>query len=476
MGGDVIATGVSDPDFYTRQASRLAGAVSSIVGGYRARQEEQAQREQEEIDRAWRAMQAAPEMADTWGQALIRKYGSKYPEVPAMVSAIQNRHTLAREIPEAGSAWEAAIAKREQDHAEALRRANALPDLAEGYDFNQPFGQIGPNVEKLKELARLKAVDPSYFPAEALGDLAPHQRSAARIYAKERGVPLHEKASFDTYSDLAPTQKGLEAVRAGLIPGDSETAESLRAAAGLETKAADLQKQGFQRQERLGRQEFTGQRAEQNDAAIRERMELGAKIAEARQNRAQANQKELIGMREGLRRSRSDGSSSGSGLSAKDIVQGSKMSAREYDAALSQAAAGLTGIDRQDAVQQFQKAHGARPHLITPYAAKKIVELGEDDDDAMEMARQLTDAVGQGHTEADVLKVFKEHAPAAAKPSKGAAGVKGAAGKPVGKPKQATPAEIEQARAALKAKYPRKSPAEIEALVNQFKAHVAGNG
>jgi hypothetical protein len=419
MADNIIGTGVSDPDFYSHQASRLGGAISSIVGGWRQRQEQKAAEDQAEIDRAFKVMQQAPELADTWGAALVKKYGSQYPEVPAMVSVIQNRKALAKEIPEAGTAWEAAVQKRKDEHTAAQARAASMPDYVDhpiGPNSLIPgpaglalslAGAIGPNAEKQKEMARLQQVDPNYFTGEALNDLPVHQANAARLYAKEKGIPIAQRTPFDPNRDLPNTERGLLASEQGLIAPDSKTAEALRIAAHLESSPALLQQQGFQHDERVGRETEAQTMLDKREAALKARMSLSERIAMAREDRHVADQKQLIDYRASHRAS--GGKGGGSGISHTDIVSGSRDAAAQYDRDKKDALTGLNAEERRSALEQFKKDNGPRPHVLSRIMAKKIVDLAEDDDDAALMAEQVADAVTRGHqSEASALRVIQQ--------------------------------------------------------------------
>jgi hypothetical protein len=532
MADNIIGTGVSDPDFYSHQASRLGGAISSIVGGWRQRQEQKAAEDQAEIDRAFKMMQQAPELADTWGAALVKKYGSQYPEVPAMVSVIQNRKALAKEIPEAGTAWETAVQKRKDEHVAAQARAAAMPDYIDhpiGPNSLIPgpaglalslAGAIGPNAEKQKEIARLQQVDPNYFSGEALNDLPVHQANAARLYAKEKGIPIVQATPFDRFKQLSPRNTGLEAVRAGLIPADSETAQSLQNEAKLEASAADLQKQQFQQGERLGRQGHQEQMMDSREGNIRERMALSDRIALAREMRHLSDQVSLID----YRASKKGGSNNDDGAKIKytDIVSASRDAASEYDRKKSEALLGVSKDELPEVLAEFKKNNGERPHVLTRYVAKKIVDMSEDSDDAALMAEQLSDAVTRGHqTEEGALKVLRQFSKEGVEPGTpdewetrgiiqvnrrtgkrrpvpsfaGGAKTKGVAevsqkdvkraskpaaaptvvqaGKPVAKPK-APPGAADTARQRARMKFPGLNQQQIEEKVKQFMAETYG--
>lgn len=409
----VLGTTVDDPYFYQNKARQAGQAIGAFVNAFQTSQAERERREQEEIDHAFKAMAAYPELADTWGNDLVRKYGQKYPQIPQIIAVVKQRKELAQELPSAENAYHDTLARLEREHQAQQENVARMPDAVKAsLPFGNPFGgglprEIAlPNPDKAAAMRAISEVRPELFPNDALRMLPPRQRDLARESLKSRGVALPEQTAFDPYKHLGEKPRGQYAVERGEISPESETAKIIRTEGELELSEAEKKKQDFQRTEREKREAAKAEERTESDRLMRERMELQDTLSKARINQRTAAQKGVVA----YRKSFGGGTGEGGDKSRwKAIVKDSEVAVKDWNERKKAALAGLTGSDRIEERERWEKAN-PQPTALSQMAARRIARATEGldeqaaDDKALEMSAAYMQAKKKGVPEAEAIK------------------------------------------------------------------------
>lgn len=420
----VLGTTVSDPYFYHNRMQQTGQALGAFVDAFHQRRQEKEQREQEEINQAFKAIQTMPELADTWGADLERKYGKKYPEIPQILSVVRQRQQLAKELPSAGQAWENTWEGLQKEYADKQKRLAETPPMVPapaplGITQFDPFAPVQPppmiarpqtipvpNPERAALEKQVAGVRPELFPKQALEQLSPRQQMLARAYAKSRDYEIPEQTPWDPFGQrgLSEKARGAHALDRGYIDPGSEAAEIIRAEGGSKLSKEDEAKQGFTREERLGREKHDTEQEKLEDKLMRERATLEHGYRMAQQNRQISGEKEVISYREGFEDKGGEGGGEGS-KAVKDradvIVTDSKEAVADWDRRRSDALANIpSGKGKRDeALRRFIRENGPRPtpipRTIARQMARKIAEEGLAGSEADEAAISLSASFAQ---------------------------------------------------------------------------------
>jgi hypothetical protein len=365
----------TDSNFYHRQAAQMGDALRLFVDNLHQRRAEKEAKEQAEINSAFKAMQDMPELADTWGNDITRKYGKKYPELESIVATIRQRYRLQQEVPEAGKRFEDLWGRKEADFQAQQENLARMPDTVAA---DLPFGfgipaqttvQL-PNPHKAEAQKAISQVRPELFSRDAWNELPPHQRLAALPYMKAHGYEIPEQTPFDPFGQLSEKSRGMLAVERGYVPPESETAKVIRGEGGRELTPEEIAKEKFSTAEREAREAHDKQQREESHRLQVQRINLQSSLRAAAEARQISGQKEIIDYRQSKKGD--GGGEGGAGLTWKPIVADSKAAAAEWDAKHTAALAGLREQARADANAAFIKENGNRPSVIGEVPARRI--------------------------------------------------------------------------------------------------------
>lgn len=324
----VLGTAPTDPNFYSRKAAQGAETLQMIVAAVKAKEERKRQLEMSEIDRFFKMAQEMPELADTWGADIAKKYGEKYPGVAPTVQAYQQRGQIAGQIKKAGESWMEAMQQLEAGH---VARQTAFGELPDTIDMPGALGPIqAPNPNKAAMQQEIAAVNPAMFPLMAMQKLKPIDRMRAKVWAKSQGIDL--PSDPDLFGDdLTAQQKAVLLTQMGWLTGES--AEAARNAASLRLSQADEEKQTFDKGEREARERHDTAERKAREQATEGQTKLTDRLARERQGIETRDQKSVAAYKAGLRvdDDDEDGGGKRSVLDWKAVHDDANAGVKDYD-------------------------------------------------------------------------------------------------------------------------------------------------
>lgn len=403
----VLGTSV-DPNWERNKIQQTGEALSMVLNRLDQRREQKKAEELQEIDRFFKAAQAAPEVATTWGNQIKSKYGAKHPGVSEMVDVLQKRYDMADQVrkqQEAGkNAWMTNWNTLNQGYQQQTAETAALPDQAPQVGAQMPGSGFGPpgigalpvfggNEYKEEAQRALKKVDPRYFSRKALEQLPPELQVAAADYLKSGTSfePPTPMTIFDPYKNLPQEQQALYAGQEGFTSPESYQASRVKL--GLEQSPSRKAFEKFSVEEREDRQTYETESREDDQAwrdsdrekrntQMRSRLSYQDSLSRARESRRFANEKGLIDHRA------SKNGDGGAAVSWDSLVSDSKQAQKDWDVRLKQAVQGLDGTAKTKAKIQFMQQNGQRPKPLLETQARR-------------MARELNTAVTEGSLSID---------------------------------------------------------------------------
>lgn len=380
-------------DFYARKAEQFANTLSMFQAARQDREQKREQEERDEIGRFFQSVQAMPELADTWGADVATKYGQKYPEVAAIIDAVQKRHEIKQEAPRALEAWYAQQQSLEDSHRARTAAFGQTPDA-----FQPPYGfpMPVPNLRKMQEAQELSQVNPAMFPAQALEQLPVRQRYLARIAAgDEPGLRDAIPSAFQPFEDLPLGVRGLEAER--MMPGavGAETLEILRSQGGLKRSAADVEKQGAEIAETKRKETVEDRQRREAHEEQEARIRLTDSLARGRSSQSYQQQRSIAEYQRGTK---ALGEGAEGKLSWKTLAEDNRAIVKDWEARLkaAQDEAGKAGEKpeaRAVARTHFIRQNGPRPKVIPQVHLQAIAQRVNGEDLTPEGRAVVTDGV-----------------------------------------------------------------------------------
>lgn len=418
----VLATGVSDPNFYQRQGAQVGQALASFIGAISQRKAQKDQAAQQEINSAFKLMAEYPELADgPYAQSLREKYAAEHPEVPGLLDVIAKRNQLAQQLPAAGNEMMKGWTGLQSAYQADQQRLASLPDTTSvtmpldtstQSIFGGPGGPLAqpqppllsaagftpsadlgpylssgapqpplraaqnvtldlPNPEKLSLAKKLQATKPEMFPLTALQAMPPDKQLQASIWLKSQGYNLPDLSIVDQLKMLPEHVRAQRMVELGMVPPGLaadvvgyENKLAVPPATQAELAHQD-QAQATSKQNRLDEMH-------EEDRLQRERMQLADSIRSAQQARGFAGQKDVIAYRSSVEGSSGGDDEESDAYDWKGIVADSKTAASDWDKRTTAATKGLTGKQREKANGDFIAQNGPRPTPIPTIVAKQI--------------------------------------------------------------------------------------------------------
>jgi hypothetical protein len=374
----VLGTAPSDPNFYSRKAAQGAETLQMIVSAMKEKEERKRQQEMAEINRFFTMAQDMPELADTWGADIAKKYGEKYPGVAPTVQAYQQRGQLAGQVKKAGESWMQAMQDLEAGYA---ARQTAFSELPDTIDMPGAMGPVpAPNPHKVAMEQEIAAANPAMFPLMAMQKLKPMDRMRAKVWAKSQGIEL--PSDPDLFGDdLTADQKAVLLTQMGWLTGES--AEAARVAAQLKLSKPDQEKQTFSKNEREARERHDVAERKAREQATEEQTKLTDRLTRERQAIETRDQKGVALYKSGLRVDEDEDGEGrkSSAITSKGVLEDANAPVKDYDArmkaAAQDAAAGSSSGKekaRAAARKKFIEENGPRPVVIPETHARIIAK------------------------------------------------------------------------------------------------------
>lgn len=391
-------------------------------------QERKAKKErdkQDELERFFNAATHMPELADTWGADLKRRYGASSPEIIPIVDALAQRQQRARDAQGAVNAYDQQLDSMERSYQSKSAAVGQMPDTYP----DTPY----PNLDKVIAQGELDQLNPSLFPVMAAQQLPSAQRRAAQVALKAQGVEL--PGQFSPFDDLPAESKGLLAGQMGLLSG--EPLDALRYGAGFEQTPAARGYQQFVAEDREDRQASDEARAAASNQSLieKEAARHANRMAEIAANKRRGSAGGGGGSRAAGSREQEDdgfypddvpdddveprrvGAAKGRTLST-EITELTKDAVGAYDADFKMEMEGLDTRAKGKRKAEFLKDRGRRPQTAPPAHARamereirRLVDSGqltsrdEVDQAAMAMAALYAAATSKGFSPSEALAV-----------------------------------------------------------------------
>lgn len=417
--GQLLGTSTPDPYYRMNQLQQLGGVFAIVRAKMEERKAKKEREQLEELNRFFGAASKMPELAETWGQDLKRRYGQQSPEVTAVVDAFAQRRQRAQEAEAAASAYDQQLQALEQGYQQKQAAAAAQPDTLPGTPY--------PNLDKVIAQGEVDQVNPALLSAIAAQNLPPAQRRAAQVALKAQGIEM--PSQFSPFDDLPAEAKGLLAGQMGLLKG--EPLQALRYGAGFEQTPAAKGYQQFQAEDREDRQAaLTEDRGEDARIAVeKEATRHAHRIREISlsgsfrgRGRAGSREEEDEGfypedVEDDNVEPRRVGAAKGKTL-ATEISEMSKTAVEAYDADFKSAMEGVDGLKKGKAKADFLKERGKRPQPAPPAMARamereirrlasegQLTTRDEIDQAALAMASLYAAATSKGMSPSQALRV-----------------------------------------------------------------------
>lgn len=225
----MVVVGDLDPNRRQRQLQQVGEMGHMFVQLALQKKAENERRRQAELQRAYTMIADYPEIVDQpQGMAL----GEKFPELAPVVQAARNRSSALRKINRAGETWMERADRLARENQERIQRELVLA---------QPTTLFAPpNMKALRGAMEAANVHPDQFLQQSAEGLAPSERVAANIWAKERGLQApepHYTRRFDPMRDLPQSLRAVHQAEAGGLAPD--TSRAARVGANIEEGARE---------------------------------------------------------------------------------------------------------------------------------------------------------------------------------------------------------------------------------------------
>lgn len=287
-GGTVLATYPSDTSYRQNKALGLANAIGSAMANYRARREQQEQREQDEIKQFYALALANNDIASTQGDWFVAKYGRKYPQLAPLVDFIKNKRAEGEAVQASGQRFLQTQGAIEEKYRRDMEALAAMPDTVSVQVPVPSFvtrdesvmGTVDmdvPNPDKAARQAQLAHVQPWAFQHYAAREMTPLERQQART------AGAYTLDDFDPMKDDVPIeQRALYAAGLDWLNEDTDAYRAARAKNELEQSPADIAEQQYKTSEREAKEKAASARQERSGELQAGRLELSDKLQRAR--------------------------------------------------------------------------------------------------------------------------------------------------------------------------------------------------
>lgn len=453
----------TQPGFYEEKAAKAGQLIQMLLAQQSQRQARQDAQEKEQLNFFFQAVEKDPSIANAMGPDLVKRYGEKYPVLPAIVQSMQQKQKILGDMDSATQAFTDKLGSMQSDYKQMQEHASTLPDtlpfnvhvptiqgsastgsgipwldrqsmdanasMANSPIVNPPLTLQMPNPEKARVQATLSQMNPGMFPTSAAMALPANQQILLRMNPAVAHLLPKEMPSLQ---DIPEAQRPLVMGQMGLVSPEIVSAAKMQL--GITPKPADIQKQGaamgLKQYEndaldtrQSGQQDWADQHQQQqleNQKTIEQIKDTHSKqrIAQnlgglgALEDRKISGQKEILGIKQGV-----DGA-----IPWKALTDSSSAEMKDWQAAYSRLLQRQKQdkVEGADAVKQQQGFLQANPRPVrVPEPVARIITMNINRKikadptqaevaplAAMNMKKMYTDFVRQGASPEEATSIL----------------------------------------------------------------------
>lgn len=263
----------TQPGFYEEKAAKAGQLIQLLLANQQQRQARQDAQEKEQLNFFFQAVEKDPSIANAMGPDLVKRYGDKYPVLPAIVKSMQDKQKILGDMDTATQGFTSKLDSMQSDFKQMQDHASTLPDtlpfnvhvptlqgsastgsgiswlnqqsrdanasMAGSPVVNPPLTLQMPNPEKARIQATLSQMNPGMFPTSAAMALPANQQILLRMNPAVAHLLPKEMPSLQ---DIPEAQRPLVMGQMGLVSPEIVAAAKMQL--GITPKPAVLQEQG----------------------------------------------------------------------------------------------------------------------------------------------------------------------------------------------------------------------------------------
>lgn len=194
----MAVTVIYPQDYKRQQLQSLSSSMQVAAATILKKQQEKQRQRDREIGVAMELIHQDPELANTLGQDLVKRYGDKRPDLEPFVAAYQQKGSIIAGNRGAFQGYAGQVDAAMKKVAEMERAVAEMPDV-----IATQYGPA-PNEEKKQAMQQLeKMKSPGFIQTQLFQELPYSQQQRAYTYAKAQGIELPPPPLTD-YEKMTP--------------------------------------------------------------------------------------------------------------------------------------------------------------------------------------------------------------------------------------------------------------------------------